>query len=60
MAHDMVGPAGALMIVMMLAMSGLTLAYLARHVNAAGRERIRHTIRRLVHPTAGTGNEATR
>lgn len=60
MAHDMAGPAGALMIVMMLAMGGLSLAYLARHANAAGRERIRRTVRRLVRLPAETGNEATR
>jgi len=59
MAHDMAGAAGVLMIVMMLAMSGLSLAYLARAVPVARRERIRHTVRRLVRLPAGTGKEAT-
>jgi hypothetical protein len=52
--------AGALMIVMMLAMSGFSLAFLARAVPAAWRGRIRHAARRLASPPAATGKEGTR
>jgi len=40
------GAVGAVMIVMMLVMGGFSLAFLARAVPAAWRERIRHAIRR--------------
>jgi hypothetical protein len=60
MAHDMSGTAGALMIVMMLAMSGFSLAFLARAVPAAWRGRIRHAARRLPGLPAATGKEGTR
>jgi hypothetical protein len=60
----MSGTAGALMIVMMLAMSGFSLFFLARAVPAAWRGRIRHAARRLAGPltatTATTGKEGTR
>lgn len=60
MAHDMSGTAGALMIVMMLAMSGFSLAFLARAVPAAWRGRIRRAARRLASPPATAGKEGTR
>jgi hypothetical protein len=61
MAHDMSATAGALMIVMMLVMSGFSLAFLARAIPAAWRARIRHAARRLASPlTATTGKEGTR
>ncbi len=47
MAHDMGGAVMiTAMIVMMLAMGGFSLAFLARAVPAGWRERIRHAIRR--------------
>lgn len=59
MAHGMAGPAGAamvaLMVVMMLAMGGFSLVFLARAVRTAWRWRLRHAARRLAGLPATTG-----
>jgi hypothetical protein len=62
MAHDMSGATAVLMIVMMLAMSGFSLVFLARAVPAAWRGRIRHAARRLASPLTATtaSKEGTR
>jgi len=61
MAHDM---GGAVMItamaVMMLAMGGFSLAFLARAVPAAWRQRIRHAVRRPASLPAATSKEGAR
>ena len=60
MAHDMSSTVTVLMIVMMLAMSGFSLAFLARAVPAAWRRRIRHAARRLAGLPAVAGKEGAR
>lgn len=59
MMHDMGGAADVLMIVMMFAMAGFSLAFAAR-VNPAWRQRIRHAIGRPADRPAATSEEGTR
>lgn len=61
MGHGMGGAVmTTAMIVMMLVMGGFSLAFLARAVPAAWRERIRHAIRRPASLPAGTSKDGAR
>jgi hypothetical protein len=60
MTHDMSGATAILMILMMLAMAGFSLAFLARAVPAAWRGRIRAAVRRPATPLAGTRKDGAR
>lgn len=60
MAHDMSGAAGALMIIMMLVMSGFSLAFLSRALPAGWWARIRHAARRPADVARRDSEEGTR